>query len=199
MARSQREEQTSIPRSSLRSYAYWSDLRIRTFQEVIRFLYLSVKLENLSSVRFLLVKWLNYGLCDQSWVWNQASLFLTLGILFHPFGPKEWWQWCHPVRWGTATGNGTHALWEVGSVLIHCGSTPAFPYKEPLPRTLWWRPVGDVWMRPSCLTTWDKCQFGFEIQAGPQVEHPILKLNIRKVLSASQCHMRKVAVKKKKI
>lgn len=53
-------------------------------------------------------------------------------------------------------------------------------------------------MRPSCLTTWDKCQFGFEIQAGPQVEHPILKLNIRKVLSASQCHMRKVAVKKKK-
>lgn len=123
MARSQREEQTSIPQSSLRSYAYWSDLRIRTFQEVIRFLYLSVELENLSSVRFLLVKWLNYGLCDQSWVWNQASLFLTLGILLHLFGPKEWWQWCHPVRWGTATGNGTHALWEEGSALCTCWST----------------------------------------------------------------------------
>lgn len=54
-------------------------------------------------------------------------------------------------------------------------------------------------MRPSCLTTWDKCQFGFEIQAGPQVEHPILKLNTRKVLSTSQCHMRKVAVKKKNL
>lgn len=88
MARSQREERTSIPQSSLRAYTYWPDLRIRTFQKIKRFLYLSVKLENLSSVGSLLVNWLSDGLCDQSpefetqldffWLW--AYYFTLLGL-----------------------------------------------------------------------------------------------------------------------